>query len=247
MASKIIISGITGSVGSLVAKNLVESDYEVAGIGRDEEAIAAAREALPGVSIECVDATEPKAFVEALDKLRSGLGGCDGYVHAVGSIFLKPAHLTRWEDFEKTLMLNLGTAFSAVQWMGKNLSPEGMKAVFFSSSAARIGIANHEAIAAAKAGVEGLVRSAAASYASRGLRINAIAPGLVDSKMAKPMTGSPQALKVSQGMHPLGRIGKPGEIASMVGYLLGEGGDWVTGQTLTLDGGMSAVLPKPRV
>jgi NAD(P)-dependent dehydrogenase (short-subunit alcohol dehydrogenase family) len=74
--------------------------------------------------------------------------------------------------------------------------------LFFSTAAAQTGIANHEAIAAAKGGIEAMVRAAAASYASRGLRINAIAPSLTDTPLSQAIIGSEQALEISKRMHP---------------------------------------------
>jgi NAD(P)-dependent dehydrogenase (short-subunit alcohol dehydrogenase family) len=113
--------------------------------------------------------------------------------------------------------------------------------VLFSTAAAAVGLPNHEAIAAAKAGVEGLVRSAAATYASQGLRFNAIAPGLVRTPLSARITSSETALKASVAMHPLGRIGEPDEVASLAAWLLGPDATWATGQVYTLDGGLAAL------
>ena len=107
-----------------------------------------------------------------------------------------------------------------------------------------MGLANHEAIAAAKGGIEAMVRSAAATYSHRGIRINAIAPSLTDTPLAKPIVG---ILKVSRFLSRciLG-IGQSDEVASLAEWLLGEQGGFVTGQTYVMDGGLSTVVPKPR-
>jgi 3-oxoacyl-[acyl-carrier protein] reductase len=110
-----------------------------------------------------------------------------------------------------------------------------------SSAAAGYGLPNHEVIAAAKAGVAGLVRSAAATYAARGLRFNAIAPGLLETPMTERITGNEKALEASQAMHALGRIGSPDEAASLIAWLLGPDAAWVTGQIWGIDGGLSSV------
>ena len=89
----------------------------------------------------------------------------------------------------------------------KAILTTGGSIVLASTVAARIGLANHEAIAAAKGGVQGLVLAAAASYAGRNIRVNAVAPGLVDTPLAAKLTGSELALKASTALHPLGRIG----------------------------------------
>lgn len=113
--------------------------------------------------------------------------------------------------------------------------------VFCSSAAATVGLANHEAIAAAKGGLEGLVRAAAASYAPRRLRVNAVAMGLVNTPLAAKLTSHEPSLKASEAMHPLGRIGQPEEVAEVIRLLLGPETGWVTGQVWGVDGGLARV------
>ena len=113
-----------------------------------------------------------------------------------------------------------------------------------SSAAARIGLANHEAIAAAKAGVEGLARSAASTYAPRGVRINVVAPGLVRTPLSARLVGNDASVKASVAMHALGRIGEPDDVASLIEYLLDPSHRWVTGQVFGVDGGLSTLRPR---
>ena len=113
--------------------------------------------------------------------------------------------------------------------------------MLMSSAAARIGLANHEAIAAAKAGIIGLAQSASATYAAKNIRFNVVAPGLVDTPLAAGITRSPVMKKASEAMHPLGRIGQPDEIASVIEWLLSSDSSWVTGQVIGVDGGLSSV------
>ena len=108
-------------------------------------------------------------------------------------------------------------------------------------AAARLGLANHEAIAAAKAGIIGLTLSAAATYAARGLRVNAVAPGLVRTPMTTRITSSEPALKSSMAMHALGRIGEPEEVASAIAWLLDAEQSWVSGLVLGVDGGLATL------
>nr|MCU0624746.1 SDR family oxidoreductase [Gemmatimonadaceae bacterium] len=152
----------------------------------------------------------------------------------------------RPDEFEQVLRLNLVTAFNAVRAAGRIMPAAGGGAVVLvSSAAARVGLANHEAIAAAKAGVEGLARSAAATYAAKGLRVNVVAPGLVRTPLAARITGSPTAEQASLAMHPIGRLGEPDDIAAAIAFLLDPAQTWTTGQVLGVDGGLGA-LKVPR-
>jgi len=143
------------------------------------------------------------------------------------------------------LDLNLGAAFRLVRAAGKVMTGGG-SVVLLASAAASVGLANHEAIAAAKGGVVGLARVAAATYAARGLRVNVVSPGLVRTPLAEPVLASAAAEKASAALHALGRVGEPDEVASAVAWFLDPEQAWVTGQVLGVDGGLGAVMPKPR-
>lgn len=152
--------------------------------------------------------------------------------------------LTSDEDWQRTLDLNLGTAFAALRAAVRAMGTKGGSVVLLSSAAARIGLPGHEAIAAAKAGVEGLALAAAASYAARGIRVNVVAPGLVDTPLAAGIVGNPSLRKASKAMHALGRIGRPEDVASAIAWFLDPAQSWVTGQVLGVDGGLARVRPR---
>jgi len=112
-----------------------------------------------------------------------------------------------------------------------------------SSIAGRIGIGNHAAIAAAKAGVEGLIRSAAADYAGRGIRINGIALGLIRSAATEGFFKGAKAEEQLAAQYPLGRYGQVDDAAKAICWLLANEAEWVTGQVLAVDGGFSSIRP----
>jgi len=239
---KHIIGGVTGGIGKALAKDLLEQGHRVGGFSRGGES-----DELEGASIHRCDATDPEALESTLQALHDELGGIDCYTHAIGSIFLRPAHLTSPEDWHKTIRINLDSAFYALRVITKLMTKQGSgSCLFFSTAAARTGIANHEAIAAAKGGLEAMVRAATASYSNRGVRFNAIAPSLTDTPLSKDILGSEKALEISQKMHPLGDIAQASDVASLAAWLHSDAAKFATGQTFVLDGGISAVVPKPR-
>jgi NAD(P)-dependent dehydrogenase (short-subunit alcohol dehydrogenase family) len=186
-----------------------------------------------------VEASDPDAVDACADAAVAALGGLDGIVNCAGSLILKPAHLTTTAEWQATLAANLSSAFGCVRAAGRLLKAEGGSVVLVSSAAARVGLANHEAIAAAKAGIIGLVLSAAATYAKAKLRFNAVAPGLVRTPLTKGLVASELAEKASIGMHPLGRLGEPEDVARAIHFLLDPAQGWITGQVLGVDGGLA--------
>jgi NAD(P)-dependent dehydrogenase (short-subunit alcohol dehydrogenase family) len=206
--------------------------------GRDAAKLAAIGGEL-GMPCGTVEASDPDAVDACADAAVAALGGLDGIVNCAGSLILKPAHLTTTAEWQATLAANLSSAFGCVRAAGRLLKAEGGSVVLVSSAAARVGLANHEAIAAAKAGVIGLVLSAAATYAKAKLRFNAVAPGLVRTPLTKGLVASELAEKASIGMHPLGRLGEPEDVARAIHFLLDPAQGWITGQVLGVDGGLA--------
>ncbi len=144
----------------------------------------------------------------------------DGIACYVGSLLLKPAQSTSATEWGTTIATNLTSEFAVVRPGIRAMMNTGGSIVLVSSAAARVGLANHEAIAAAKAGVIGLTLSAATTYAPRGIRVNCVAPGLVRTPMTARLTANEASLKASTAMHALGRIGEPRDVATAIEWLL---------------------------
>jgi 3-oxoacyl-[acyl-carrier protein] reductase len=257
MESSLII-GASGGIGRALCRRVLLRRRGLILAGRGQERLESLRDELvsetPGAEIEVreVDARD-EAQVIALFEGVKGLDVTE-LVSLPGSILLKPAHLTSVADFRETFEQNAVSAFMVLReairaflLRGSEVSSEGGipvrgSIVLLSSVAAGTGLANHEAISAAKGAVEGLVRSAAATYAARGIRVNAVAPGLVNTPLAARLTSNPASLKSSTEMHPMKRIGQPGDVASAIDWLLDSTrSGWVTGQILSVDGGLRNV------
>lgn len=241
--ANVLVWGATGGIGSAVARRLKASGHRPFLAARQAtrlEALARELEA-PWQAADARDS----AAVEALTQHAAAtLGALDGMAFCVGSVLLKSAAATSDAEWADTLAVNLTAAFYALRAAARVMPPAGGSIVLVSSAAARIGLPNHEAVAAAKAGVEGLVRAAAASYARRNLRVNAVAPGLVRTPLTAGITGNETALKYSRSLHALGRIGEPAEVASAICWLLDPAQGWVTGQVLGVDGGLSVLVAR---
>lgn len=231
---KCLVIGAAGGIGRRLVELLHRDGWSLVLAGRTSDSLNDVA-ATCGGQAATLDARD----FDAVDAMFHAHPGILGAVNLAGSILLKPAHLTTTQEFEETIALNLRTAFALTRAAGKHMKGTGGSVVLMSSCAAGIGLANHEAIAAAKAGVEGLTRAAAATYAGAGIRFNAVAPGLVATPMARRITENEGALKASIAMHPLGRIGQPDDIARAIAFLLGDESKWTTGQVLGVDGGLA--------
>lgn len=246
----ILITGGAGGIGSALARRLVDRGDRVILFGRTPATLDALAAALGGPDHAIAVAGDARSADDLERAVAGGVehfGALDGLAHCVGSIVLKPLHLTTPDEFRATVELNLTSAFLACRAALGPMRKAGRGAVVLvSSAAARQGLMNHEAIAAAKAGLEGLVRAAAMTYARQGIRVNAVAPGLTETGLAAALLSSPASRQASEAMHPLGRIGRPDEIAAAIAHLLGPDASWITGQVLAIDGGLSAGYAPPR-
>lgn len=231
-----IVIGAAGGIGSELTNILLDSDQQVIRGVRTMDDFSH-----PNADTIEVDATSFESVDQLFDKAESSKGSIHGVALCVGSILIKPAHLTREEEFIKTIEMNLKSAFAVVRTASKRMMKTGGSIVLVSSCAALKGLPNHEAIAAAKAGIIGLTQSAAATYAGRGIRVNCVAPGLTRSKMSAGIVNNEAALKASTAMHPLGRIGEPDDVARGIAWFLSPEQSWVTGQVLGIDGGLASL------
>ena len=241
--STIAILGATGTIGSVLARRLIRNGHRVVLVGRNEEKLRALSQELDQPFV-VVDLTGSNPLEEALRNMAERHGGVDALVNCVGSLLLKPAHATSDDDFRQVVETNLFTAFATVRVGAKLLRERGGSIVLFASAAAEIGIQNHEAIAAAKAGVIGLARSAAATYAPNNIRVNVVSPGLIRTELTRRIWETPASAAASAQLHALGRLGEPEQVASLVAWLLDAENDWITGQVIGIDGGLGHVLPR---
>ncbi|MCF7729445.1 MAG: SDR family oxidoreductase [Chthoniobacterales bacterium] len=242
-----IVIGASGGIGFSVVSSLLSKGWDVIAVARHleklESTLAPLKDYSHKLKICSLDATDSNAVAPFFESIISEYGCIDGLVNCAGSILLKPAHLISDLEFEEALSLNLKTAFYLLRCSVRQMmkQPHGGSIVFCSSVAAQRGLINHEAIAAAKAGIEGMALAAAATYAPYHIRVNCVAPGLVHTGLTQKLTENEVILKKSASMHPIGRIGEPEEVASAITWFLDPLQSWVTGQVLGVDGGLGKI------
>ncbi|GFR39955.1 hypothetical protein Agub_g33 [Astrephomene gubernaculifera] len=241
-----VVFGAYGGIGSeLCARLARQPGARMVLAGRDAAKLEELRNRLGGgaeSTAVVADVLDPKQVDDVIGRAAELYGRVDGVANCVGSILLKSAHATSDEEFARTLQLNLTSCFYVLRSSVKRMMGGGGGSIALCSSAvARHGVPNHEAIAAAKAGVVGLMLSAAATYAPKNIRVNCVAPGLTRTPLAARITGSPAALKASEAMHPLKRVGEAREVAAALEFLLSPEQGFITGQVLGVDGGLGSI------
>ncbi|XVJ68321.1 MAG: SDR family oxidoreductase [Rhizobacter sp.] len=240
MSSIAMITGASGGIGRALAQQLHAQGHQVVAVGRDAARLTDVDAALR-IS---ADTTTPEGALLAITTCQEALGAAPFMLaHAVGSTLIAPLHRTKLEAYREVMRINLDSAVFMLQaWLNALQGGPGA-AVFASSVVARIGVANHEAIAAAKGGVEALVRSSAATYASQGVRINAVAPGMTETPMTANMLKLPAMREGAGKQYPLGGVQTAEQVAEAMTWLLGSGAARLTGQVIAVDGGFTTVRP----
>jgi len=242
--ASIVIFGASGGIGSALARQLAAQPCHLTLVARNQgrlDALAAELHA----EVFSLDATDSAAVERCLEEVSQKHGRVDGVANCAGSLLLKPVHLTTDSEWAGVLGTNLTSSFHILRAAtARMMRTGGGSIVLVSSAVAQRGMINHEAIAAAKAGVAGLALSAAATYARYSIRVNCVAPGLTRTPLTEALTKTEASLKLSAALHPLGRIGEPDEVARAIRWFLSPEQSWVTGQVLGVDGGLSSLQPR---
>lgn len=186
-----------------------------------------------------VDVRDRAAVGEAVDRVVAEHGGLGAVVHAAGTARVTPLLEIEPREWELVLAVNLTGAFHAIQASGAHLEATRGSVTVISSidSFAPVGGLAH--YSAAKAGAEALVRSAALELGPRGVRCNAVLPGVVRTPLMEPMLARPGVAEAFIAQTPLGRLGEGADVADVVAFLASDAARWINGVSLPVDGGMS--------
>jgi 3-oxoacyl-[acyl-carrier protein] reductase len=245
MDRTILLVGAGSGIGSYLCRELLKDDQlHVIGCGRSAEKLAQFAHA-PNFEARQLDVTDEDGVKQLFESIRSESKTISAVVNCAGSVVLKPAHLISLAEFNATILVNLTSCFLLLKYGIPLMDPAGGSFLFFSTAAGQAGLPNHDAIAAAKGGIEGLARAAAATYAAKNIRVNVIAPGLVKTPLTQKIHGNPTIAQASTAMHSLGRLGEPEEVASLACWMLSAQGSWMTGQCVALDGGLGLKTKAP--
>jgi NAD(P)-dependent dehydrogenase (short-subunit alcohol dehydrogenase family) len=226
----ILIVGASSGIGAALANNLSQKGANIYTASRNVGDV-------PALFHVPFDAQSPdyQAFTQLPDVLH-------GFVYAPGTINLKPFGRLSQDDFQKDFQINVLAAIGILQnIMPKLKRAEGASVVLFSTVAVQTGMGFHSSVAVSKGAIEGLTRSLAAEFTMQKIRVNAIAPSLTDTPLAKQLLATDEKKEASNRRHPIGRYGTAEDVANAAAFLLGDESSWVTGQILGIDGGMGSI------
>ncbi|MBI5522180.1 MAG: SDR family oxidoreductase [Desulfarculus sp.] len=235
-----IITGAAQGIGAATALRFAAEGADLSlcdlHAGRLEEVAAKVR----GLGRRCLalaGSVTDRAFVQDLvERTRSELGRLDILVNNAGIIRDAIGHKMTEEQWDQVIEVNLKGTFNCLQACMIPMRQQGSGAIVNLSSVSRFGAAGQFNYSATKAGVVGLTRAAAKELGGRGVRVNCVAPGFVETEMLATVPMATLEMFKNFAV-PMGRLGQPGEIASVILFLASDDASFVNGQTITVDGG----------
>lgn len=238
-----LITGAAGGLGKSLADHLAADEWELIVTSRDADRL---KKAFGDKHLQiCTDCSTREGARKIFEIAQGRALIPQAFAHCVGNIRLGALHRISEADYEDSIKANLTSAFHSLAAFVANLREHNLpgSAVLVSSVAAQIGTQNHEAVAAAKAGVEGLARGTAATYASYGIRVNVVAPGIMESPATERLLATDALKSAAAKQYPLPGIGTTAELAELMAWLMSNRSNRVTAQVWSVDGGFTGVRP----
>ena len=234
----VVVTGGVNGIGNACARLFGAGGASVWIVDREDPAGAAAEFGARGVM---ADVSDPGAMERAFDQILDSAGSIDVVAINAGIVLPAPLLSTTDEDWNRTLSVNLGGAFRTLRAAANRMAVLRKGAIVFTASTNSFdGETDLTAYNAAKAGLLGLLHTAANELGPYGIRVNAVCPGLIRTRITASHFGAPAILKDYFRQIPLGRGGEPSEVAAAIVFLASDAASFITGATLLVDGGQMA-------
>lgn len=234
-----VITGGSSGIGFATATRFVASGAAVALWDIDERRLAQARDTLPGARVYALDITDERAVERAAGQTAADLGGVDILVNSAGIAGPQRNVVDlALDEWRRVVDVNLTGTFLCCKWVVPAMRRADYgRIVNLSSTAGKDGNATVSAYSAAKAGVMAFTKSLAKELAGTGIRVNCVTPAITETELMATMT--PERIKTALSRIPMGRAGKPSEVAGLIAWLASEECSFSTGATFDISGGRS--------
>ena len=241
-----LVTGATKGIGFDICKVLADAGADIAAVGRDQAGLDDVRSAVEALGRKCVTITADLATtdgpINAAQGALKSFGTIDILVNSAGIALIDPMLGATIEDWDRTMAVNLRAPFLLAKELApKMIAQRSGKIVNISSQAGVIAVDGHAAYCASKGGLNMLTKVMTCEWAKHNIQANAICPNIVLTPMGEQVWGDPAKSQPMLDKTPLGRFGKPQEVADLVLYLASPASDWVCGETILIDGGFTAL------
>jgi NAD(P)-dependent dehydrogenase (short-subunit alcohol dehydrogenase family) len=243
LASKVIlVSGASSGIGRATVILASQAGASIIALGREADSLRKLGDEVVGpFQYFLIDFLSTKEEQEkVLSEIKASVSHIHGYVHSAGISPTMPFSRVKAELYQRTLQLNVFSALEMSQWLIKNFKADMTSVVYISSVMARLGEKAKSTYSLSKGALEAAARGQALEFARHKIRVNTIAPAVINSPLSAKSVyrESTEAMAEVIKKHPLG-LGEPEDVANAVLFLLSDGARWITGSTLTVDGGYS--------
>lgn len=235
----VVVTGAASGIGYAVANQVLQKGDCVAAVDLNRDRLAERFDGNPNVECIACDLTTEDGFKTLTSSIKERFAAVKGFVHAAGFDVTAPLGMIKRDTISRLVAIHADFPVQFLGWVAKKGNhTDDAACVLISSLSTHEGAKGHVAYAAAKGAVEGLLKPAAAELIAKGIRLNAVVLGIVETEMSKGWLQklSGEQIESLKKEYPLG-LGQPDEVSAIVAFLLSNDSRWIAGQTIACDGG----------